>query len=95
VTTGTGFKCSDGIVLATDSQHTVALKTQEEKLYEISGVDTIKLRIAGAGSVSLIRKAVELIANEIYSDPPTVLDEAEEKIEKTLGIIYAKCVGSA
>lgn len=92
MTTGVGFKCSDGIVLATDTQHTGDWKMRGEKLFEIGGLDAIKLCVAGSGPVSLIRKAVENIGKGVLQKNITTVDNAQKLVEDVLATIYSKYI---
>lgn len=88
MTVGIGFKCDDGIVLAADTQHSGALKLRGEKVFQIAGTPGIKVCVAGAGTVSLIRKAVEKIGKSIASVGSTI--DMLETIEEVLTKIHQK-----
>ncbi|HEX5410918.1 MAG TPA: hypothetical protein VFZ27_03570 [Terriglobia bacterium] len=85
---GMGFKCDDGIVLAADTQHSGALKLRGEKVFEITGTPGISVCIAGAGRVSLIRKAVELIGKDVAKDGATI--DMMVKVENVLTTIHQR-----
>ena len=55
MTIAAGFLCSDGVVLAADTQFTGALKQQGLKIWEITGPElTYTIAMAGAGDAGLI-----------------------------------------
>jgi 20S proteasome alpha/beta subunit len=91
VTTGVGFKCEDGLVLATDTQYTGAWKLRGEKLFEIKHSDTLRVCMAGAGRVSLIRKAVEIVGKTL-PNACDKLSDAQEVLENALTRIFDKYV---
>jgi 20S proteasome alpha/beta subunit len=93
VSTGIGLKCDDGIVLGTDTQHTGAWKTKGEKLFEITGGQGVRLLFAGAGNVSHIRKAVQIMGAAVANAGKDLdLDNVIELTESTLTTIYKKYI---
>ena len=91
VTTGVGFKCEDGLVLASDTQFTGAWKLRGEKLFEIKHSDALRVCMAGAGRVSLIRKAVEIVGKTLPSACDK-LSDTQEVLENALTRIFDKYV---
>jgi 20S proteasome alpha/beta subunit len=93
VTTGIGFKCDDGVVLGTDTQYTATWKTKGEKLFEVTGRQGLRLCIAGAGHVSHIRKAVQIMRAAVTNTSGDLdLDGVIEITEDTLKTIYSKYI---
>lgn len=90
VTIGIGFKCDDGIVLAADTQHSGALKLRGEKVIQIVCPPGIAACVAGAGRVSLIRKAVELIGKSISKSGPS--GDILAIVEDALSTIHRKYI---
>jgi len=88
MTIGVGFKCDDGVVLAADTQHSGALKLRGEKVFEIAGTPGITVCIAGAGRVSLIRKAVELIGKDISKGGAST--DIPGVVERVLATVHQK-----
>jgi len=93
MTTGVGFKCDDGLVLASDTQYTGAWKTRGEKLFEIAYSDAVKVCVVGAGKVSLIRKAVDIMGKSLPKACDK-LDDVQDVVESTLTTIFKKYVDS-
>jgi 20S proteasome alpha/beta subunit len=64
VTIAVGFLCTDGIVLGADTQYTqhyttFGLKTQGPKLFVVADRPDLAVIVAGAGSVSFMKMAVD------------------------------------
>ena len=82
-----GIKCNDGLVLATDTQYTSAVKSQGPKLFPLflpTERPDLAVVIAGAGRNAFIKRAVESIeaALSLISDPS--LEETRACIENSL-----------
>ena len=66
MTIALGFKCEDGIALASDSQYSAGLsKTRGQKIFVIPSNGHYALTVAGAGSVANMKRAVELLEGGI------------------------------
>jgi 20S proteasome alpha/beta subunit len=96
MTIGVGFKCEDGIVLATDTQYTTdgLLKTLGPKLFNVAERPDLAVIIAGAGSVPFMRLAVGQIGakSKQIPDGTASLPAITTIVEETLLDIFTKHV---
>lgn len=85
-----GFKCADGLVLATDTQYTRrGYRSNGPKLFldKLNRPD-LNVLIAGAGTVTYMRRAIEMFWSELkcLSDPTT--ESVRAKAEKAFADFY-------
>lgn len=94
MTIGVGFKCDDGIVLATDSQYTTGglIKTHGPKLFIVAERPDLSVLIAGAGSVSFMKMAVRMIEARVKQMPEgsATLSGVVGEIENILLNVFTK-----
>lgn len=87
MTIGVGLLCTDGIVLATDTEYTTGgvLKTYGPKLFTACDRKDVVAIVAGAGSVPFMKTAVDLIGSAIKKLPVSVsTEDAKGAAEKAL-----------
>ncbi len=72
MTIAAGFKCTDGLVLCSDTEYTwdSVLKLPGPKIYT-HREPSFSLAFAGAGDVDFIRMAVQRIVNALKGQNPT------------------------
>jgi 20S proteasome alpha/beta subunit len=91
MTIGVGFKCSDGIVLATDTQYTQGpIKTHGPKLFMSVDLPELAVVMAGAGSVHFMRRAAEELENAFKSLKPASTEDVRAAAEKALAEFYQR-----
>lgn len=92
VTIAIGFKCTDGIVLATDSQITRGTsKKTGPKLFPVLSFpehERLATVIAGAGGVGFMQRAVSTIALELKTLTDPSLEDVRATIESSLLAFY-------
>jgi 20S proteasome alpha/beta subunit len=85
VTIGVGFKCIDGIVLASDTQYTRgSIKTQGPKLFPLSDTPELAVALAGAGRVPFMKRACEKIEAALKALVEPALEDVRTTIERAL-----------
>lgn len=92
VTIGIGILCTDGIVIAADSQYTRGpYKGHGPKIFPLFSPierDDLAVVVVGAGRVAFMKRAVEKIQDALGSyDDPTIKD-VREIVEDTIGDFY-------
>ena len=94
MTIGIGFKCSDGLVLATDTQYTRgSIKTHGPKLFPIVGAperSDLAVVVAGAGHVAFMKRAIEKISVSLASLSSPSMENVRVLIEDELVAFYRK-----
>ena len=99
MTIAVGFKCIDGVVLATDSQYTMnPAKFAGQKIFPIASNGHYALTIAGAGGVSNMKAAVRNIESALKKDigaKPATTSQIQDIVEGVLSILYPKHLDSA
>ncbi len=94
MTVAVGFACSDGLVLAADSQmSTDADKYDDEKAWYLrfpakSEHPTLKVGIVGSGCTAYLRYAKELIEHDLR--PDMGLEQVQGTIQGALNVIHNK-----
>lgn len=92
VTIASGFKCPDGIVLATDTEYTTAYaKTYAPKLFTCAPQQDFIVCLAGAGDADYMKMAAERIDEALPGTKPT-FDSIRYAIETANTSIYKKHV---
>lgn len=92
VTIGIGFKCSDGILLATDTQYTRGgIKSHGPKLFDL--VEPVKhpdvsVLVAGAGSVPFMKLAIDKIEERLAKTADPSLDDVKVLVEDVLVRVF-------
>lgn len=98
VTIALGFLCTDGVVLATDTQYTAGgMKSQGPKLFNLFAAPILPRRdlavlVAGAGRVPFMKRAVERIEEALRSLSNPTNHDVRETIEAILLQFYAQHV---
>ncbi|HEX5482991.1 MAG TPA: hypothetical protein VFZ08_10245 [Terriglobia bacterium] len=93
MTTGVGFRCKDGVILASDSQYTGTWKMRGPKIFDITAPCATGC-VAGAGTVSLIRKATSIIGGELAQRQGITVKEAVAVVEDCIKTIREKYIHS-
>lgn len=91
VTIGIGFECSDGLVLATDTQYTRrGYRSHGPKLFpcEDANRNDIKILVAGAGTVSYMRRAIEMFRSELHALSSPTTEGIRVAAEKAITDFY-------
>jgi 20S proteasome alpha/beta subunit len=93
MTIAAGFKCSDGIVLAADTEYTLnTVKIYGPKIFELPGaIHDPHVVLAGAGDVPFIQMTVELLDRELaklQSVPQSSHQKAETAIRTTVANLH-------
>jgi 20S proteasome alpha/beta subunit len=99
MTIGVGFRCQDGVVIATDSQYSLDIsKSRGQKIFPIPSNGHYAITIGGAGGSDQIKWAVAEIgrslATEIGTRPTTTL-EIQQTLEGVLKRSFAEHVDPA
>jgi 20S proteasome alpha/beta subunit len=78
VTIGIGFKCDDGVVLATDTQYTGdRYKSNGPKLFPLLAsprFPNVSVLVAGAGAVPFMKMAIDKIKTRLINTDPSLTD---------------------
>lgn len=95
MTIGIGFKCTDGIVLAVDSQYSAGVgKRKGQKLFPLQGPSRqYSVILATAGSAALAKRGIgtfSRLLNERIGDRPTDLKELQDVLEDALCVVHTK-----
>jgi hypothetical protein len=91
MTIAAGFRCPDGVVICTDSQHTAGQsKFFKKKIFEAKA-ENATVYLAGAGSDEHIRKVADEIKDDIASKVVS-LDRIKAKIEAVTRTLYQQNV---
>ena len=92
MTIAAGFCCSNGIVLATDSQYTLGYlaRIQGPKIFRLKDRNGLRMAVAGAGDVAYMQKAVEDIDRRLDEkfQGPVNHDQISDIIEKVVTRLY-------
>ena len=82
---GVGFKCIDGIVLASDTQYTRgSIKSQGPKIFPLCDTSELAVIIAGAGRVPFMKRACEKIETALAALVSPTLEDVRTAIELVL-----------
>jgi 20S proteasome alpha/beta subunit len=96
MTIAAGFRCTDGIVLAVDSQYGGGVsKTQGQKIFPIHHGHAYGLTLAGAGHVGLIKRSVQKLVDALkqrIGENQTSLAELQDVMEDVLCEVHNKHV---
>lgn len=92
VTIGIGFKCHDGIVIATDTQYSRGgFKTHGPKLFDFfapAQLPNLSVLAAGAGRVSYMKMAIAKLEEALRHIPDPSLSEVKDSVEKSLQQVF-------
>ncbi len=89
VTLIVGLRCTDGVVLAADTEESTPLtRGRTRKLLTNTFPNQSVVAIAGSGSGDLIDSAVEQIFEAVTADGPTTVADLKATIRKTLLRFY-------
>jgi 20S proteasome alpha/beta subunit len=96
VTIGIGFKCNDGLVLATDTKYTEGdFKSHGPKLFQLLGPverPDLAVVIAGAGHVPFMKRAIEDIDSALRALSAPSTENVRTTTESVLVAFYEKHV---
>jgi 20S proteasome alpha/beta subunit len=99
MTIALGFKCSNGVVIATDSQYSLDIsKTRGQKIFPIPTNGYYAVTIGGAGSSNMIKSSVATIERSLsdrVGTRPTTTLEIRGIIEEVLQRSFAEHVDPA
>jgi len=87
MTIAAGFRCRDGVVLCTDSEHTAGQsKFYDHKIFQAEAANAV-MYVAGAGDDLYIRSAAREIESEVQGKSLS-FDQIEVAAEKAVSMIY-------
>ena len=90
VTIAIGFRCTDGVVLAADTEYNVGnSKVHATKIFELQPRQDFRVVFTGAGDASYMKMAVEKIDQAMPTGNQTIL-EIKDTIEKINAQIHKK-----
>jgi hypothetical protein len=99
MTIAVGFRCVDGVVLATDSQYTEGIaKLYGQKIFPIPSNGHYALTIAGAGGVPSLKGIVGQIEDRLQrqiGSKPAKVSDLKSVVEDVLRAYYPKYIDSA
>jgi hypothetical protein len=100
MTIAVGVMCDNGIVLGCDLQHsTDIIKTAGQKMFYLPTRPDYNVLLTGAGSSDAIKKAVQVIGDQVSNDFPLgvtpKLKEIQNSIEVALATVYSDYVDLA
>jgi 20S proteasome alpha/beta subunit len=88
VTIGIGFKCNDGLVIATDTRYTRgSIKSHGPKMFPLFAPierPDLAVVIAGAGRVPFMKRAVECIEAELAKCTNPTMEDVRDTVEAAL-----------
>jgi 20S proteasome alpha/beta subunit len=91
VTIATGMRCTNGVVLCTDTEYTGSHKTYGTKIaHFVKPEHGFSFAMAGAGSAVFMEKVFDTFADKLESKIPQTITDAAKNLEDVLIALYKR-----